>query len=80
MSLTKDDFLVWLENPCTEAFRKDLKDEIDKIIADLIASAGRSQLNDTYKRGAIDGLKWLVEWQPTVEQEEEDTDDDGTDS
>ncbi len=76
--MTKDDYISWRSQETTQAFTESAIHEMNLMVAELISTAGDHPLQDKYRRGMIDGLRWLTEWVPTVEDvtiEEEIEDD-----
>jgi len=70
--ITKEDYLSWREHPVTRVFMEAMIDEMNGAVENLVMFAGDNPLQDKYRRGTIDGLKWLVEWIPTVTEDDED--------
>ena len=71
MSFTREDYLAWRGNPVTQQLQTEMEDQIDLVIASLLMSAGEVPYKDSKLAGEVKGLKFLVEWVPTVEEPEE---------
>lgn len=67
---TKQDYLGWREHPTTRMFMEEAVEQMNDTVLDLVTFAGDSSLQDKYRRGIIEGLKWLIDWVPTVEMED----------
>lgn len=74
--MNKDDYISWRNDPRTEEYLESVLSEADVIIADLINTAGNNSLVDRYRAGVIQGLRYLADWQPVFDKEEEETEED----
>lgn len=68
--MTKDDYLLWRNDPRTEEYLTDVLSEMNNHMADIITTAGMNSLTDRYRVGVIRGLQFLTEWQPNFDREE----------
>lgn len=73
--MNKDDYISWRNDPRTEEFLESILLEMDHIIADLVNTAGNNSLSDKYKAGVIQGLRYLADWQPIFDREENQEDE-----
>lgn len=73
--MNKEDFIAWRSNPITEEFLEAILIEMDNLIADLAVSAGNDPSTDRYRCGAIQGLRFLADWQPIFDREETEEDE-----
>lgn len=80
VEVNKDDYFGWRHHPVTEAFMQAMREQIDSEMASLVVSAGDNPLNDKSKVGRIDGLRWLVDWEPIFTQKEVNDEDDDHES
>ena len=70
--IEKDDFIAWRDHPVTQGFLQATLEEMNESVKDLIVGAGLNSLGDRYNCGKIQGLSWLVDWQPTFDEKEEE--------
>jgi hypothetical protein len=68
----KSDFLQWRGQDITKDFQTDMLEVIDDIMMYLAKHAGKDQLEDRRLVGVIEGVQWLIDWQPTLIDDEGD--------
>jgi len=80
MELSKDDWIQWKNLPCYTRFVEDMAEIAADVAGYLVQNAGKDSLEDRRMAGVIQGLKWLVEWQPEFidEGDEQDAESQGT--
>jgi hypothetical protein len=66
----KSDFLQWRNQSITKLFQDDMIEVLDNAKAWLMENAGKDQLEDRRIVGLISGVQWLVDWQPTLIDDE----------
>jgi hypothetical protein len=72
--MTKEEYLEWRNHIVTQKFVSDVIDLIDGDMAGLVVHAGLDSLDDRRRVGRIEGLKLLTEWQPQIDEDDEDDD------
>jgi hypothetical protein len=65
----KNEYLDWRNSPVHEEFLKEVLERIDDDLAELGRNAGENPQHDRKLVGRIEGLKQLVDWVPTIEEE-----------
>lgn len=71
VEVNKEDYISWRHHPVSQAFIQAMQEKIDEEMASLVMSAGDNPLSDKTKVGRIDGLRWLVDWEPLFAQQPE---------
>jgi hypothetical protein len=78
--MTKDDYVQWRDSTVSQEFIVAVIHQMDNHIADLITMAGDDPLRDKWRRGMIEGLRFLTEWEPEFEENREEGEDEDGDS
>lgn len=79
MAVNKSDFIRWRSDEVTQEYIKDVLADVDSYLAYLAQRAGMEPTHDRWIVGKIEGLRWVVDWQPEFmiddKEEDEDADD-----
>ena len=78
--MNKDDYLTWRNQSQTQEFHQAVATEMENTIKGLAATAGENQLFDRYRKGVLDGLRLVFEWQPEHFTDDDEGDTDAVDS
>ena len=74
MEISKLDWVQWKNSHVSEKFREALIEQIDDVTMYLLKSAGKDSLEDRRLVGVIEGVQWLLDWEPNFIDEGEDKD------
>lgn len=72
MIATKADFMQWRGQDITQEFQTDMLAVVDECLGYLAVQAGKDPVQDRKIVGIIEGVQWLINWQPTIIDEDED--------
>lgn len=78
MEISKQDFQYWRDHPVTLSFLEEVLVILDAELANLVNTAGLDQLKDNFRRGHIQGLKELADWEPEFVEDTPDVESEGT--
>jgi len=75
MEVSKSDFVQWRDSFVTEQFKQAMVTEIEDKVANLVRFAGDSPAQDKFNAGFIQGVQWLLDWEPNFIDEEGNSED-----
>ena len=78
MQISKDDYIYWRNLPTHDKFVEEMIQILDEAKAYLMVNAGKNPIEDRKLVGVIEGVQWLIDWQPTFIEEGEHDDAEGT--
>lgn len=70
--VSREEYLWWRNNGFTLQFMEYAVDRMDSFMKNILENAGVTPTHDFYRRGYIDGLRELIEWEPDFNQEDKD--------
>jgi len=73
--INKADFVQWRDSYVTEKFKEAMIQEIESKVASLVRFAGDNPNQDKFNAGFIQGVQWLVDWEPEFIDDEGNIDD-----
>jgi hypothetical protein len=74
VEISKLDFIQWRDSNITQQYLEDMLEQLDDVKSYLMVSAGKNSLEDRRMVGIIEGVQWLLNWQPNFIEEGEDED------
>lgn len=80
MQLSKDDWIQWKNLPAYTAFVQDLEEIGGELVSYLAKNAGKDPIEDRRVVGNLQGIQWLLNWEPDFieEGDKNDAEDQGT--
>ena len=80
MELNKDDWIQWKNLPAYAAFEDALREIGGELVSYLSKKAGIDPLEDRRVVGNLQGIQWLLDWEPDFieEGDKNDAEDHGT--
>jgi len=80
MEVSKSDFIQWRDSFVTEQFKQAMIEEIEGKVSSLVRFAGDNPNQDKFNAGFIQGVQWLLDWEPHFIDEEGNSEDESESS
>ena len=68
----KEVYLRWRDDPCTAELYKEVNAAVEELVSRLVTDLEATEKQTAYIRGGIKGMIEVLEWKPTLVEEEED--------